>query len=58
MKGAIITVMMRSDARSIVRVAMMAGTLQPKPTIRGTNAFPGKPIARIMRSMTKAARAM
>ena len=51
-------VVMRSPGRSIVRVAMMAGTLQPKPTIKGTNAFPGSPRPRIMRSITKAARAM
>ena len=37
---------------------MMAGTLQPKPTIKGTKALPGSPNARIRRSMTKAARAM
>ncbi len=51
-------VMMRSEARSIVRVAMMAGTLQPKPTSSGTKALPGRPRARIRRSMTNAARAM
>ncbi len=36
----------------------MAGTEQPKPTIIGTNDFPGRPILRINLSITKAARAM
>ena len=49
---------MRSLARSIVRVAIMAGTLQPKPTKSGTKALPGSPSARIRRSITNAARAM
>ena len=37
---------------------MIAGTLQPNPTIIGTNDFPGKPIIRINLSITKAALAM
>ena len=40
------------------RVAMIAGTLQPKPTISGTKDLPGRPTQRMKRSMTKAARAM
>ena len=48
----------RSELFSSVRVAMMAGTLQPKPTSMGTNDFPGRPIQRMKRSITKAARAM
>ena len=56
--GAIMIVTMRSVALSIVRVAIMAGTLQPKPTMSGTKALPGRPMARMMRSITKAARAI
>ena len=51
-------VSLRSRSLSRVRVAITAGTLQPKPTISGTNALPGSPIERMKRSMTKAARAM
>ena len=40
------------------RVAEIAGTLQPKPTMSGMNALPGRPIARMTRSVTTAARAM
>ena len=40
------------------RVALMAGTLHPKPTISGRNARPGRPMNRIVRSVTTAARAM
>ena len=58
MNGAIITVRIRSRRFSSVRVAMIAGTLQPKPTISGMNDLPGRPTLRISRSMTKAARAM
>jgi hypothetical protein len=39
-------------------VPLIAGTLQPKPTMSGRNALPGRPIARIARSVTTAARAM
>ena len=57
-KGAtmIVTSLSRSD--SSVRVAMIAGTLQPKPMIIGMNAFPWRPIACMIRSIRKAARAM
>ena len=58
MNGVIITVMIRSRRCSSVRVAMIAGTLQPKPTISGTKDLPGKPTVRMNRSMTKAARAI
>ena len=58
MNGFISIVSLRSRSFSSVRVAMMAGTLQPNPTINGTKALPGRPIARIERSMTNAARAM
>ena len=37
---------------------MTAGTLQPKPTIIGTNDFPGNPSLRMALSTTNAARAM
>ena len=49
---------MRSRGFSSVRVAIIAGTLHPKPTIMGTNALPGSPKKRIKRSITKAARAI
>jgi hypothetical protein len=58
MKGAMAMVMRRSRRCSRVRVAMMAGTLQPKPTMSGTKDLPGRPTQRMKRSMTKAARAM
>ena len=40
------------------RVAMIAGTLQPKPRMSGTKDFPCSPNLRISPSMTNAARAM
>ena len=43
---------------SMVRVAMMAGTLQPKPITMGMNDLPCSPMRCIRRSMMKAARAM
>ena len=43
---------------SRVLVAKTAGTVQPKPTIRGTNAFPGRPINLMNLSIKKAARAI
>ena len=52
------TVRMRSRLFSRVRAAMMAGTLQPKPTMSGTKDLPGRPMARISLSMRKAARTM
>ena len=58
MNGAIMMVISRSRCASRVRAPMIDGTLQPKPTISGTNDLPGRPSACIRRSMTKAARAM
>ena len=58
MKGRIIIVMSRERRLSMVRVAMTAGTLQPKPMISGMNDFPCSPIRCMRRSMMKAARAM
>ena len=46
----------RSDDR--VRVAMMAGTEQPKPMSMGTKDRPDRPIFRRSLSMTKATRAI
>ena len=43
---------------SMVRVAMMAGTLQPKPMIMGMNDLPCRPILCMSLSMMNAARAM
>ena len=43
---------------SMVRVAMMAGTLQPKPMIIGMNDLPCRPILCISLSMMKAALAI
>ena len=51
-------VMMRWRGLPSTRVAEIAGTLQPKPTTMGINALPGRPMARIRRSVTTAARAM
>ena len=43
---------------SMVRVAMMAGTLHPNPMTRGMNDLPCRPTKCINLSMMKAARAM
>lgn len=56
--GLIITVNNLSRSESNVRAAIMAGTLQPKPTIIGTKDLPGNPRARIALSTTKAALAI
>ena len=58
MKGDMAMVSFRSRSSSSVRVAITAGTVQPNPTSIGTNAFPGRPMLRMKRSITKAARAM
>ena len=58
MKGSIIMVMMRDRRLSMVRVAITAGTLQPKPMISGMNDLPCRPILCISLSMIKAARAI
>jgi len=49
---------MRSFSLSRVRVAMMAGTLQPKPISMGMKDLPCSPIKCMMRSIRKAERAM
>ena len=51
-------VIIRELRFSIVRVAIIAGTEQPKPIIRGINDLPCKPILCIRRSIIKAARAI
>ena len=58
MKGVISTVMMRLLRLSMVRVAIIAGTLQPNPITMGMNDFPCSPILCINLSMMNAARAM
>ena len=57
MKGTSSTVMSRLLRLSIVRVTMMAGTLQPKPMMSGMNDLPCSPMRCMIRSMMKAARA-
>jgi len=57
MKGVMSTVMSLLERLSIVRVAIMAGTLQPKPITSGMNDLPCSPMRCITRSMMKAARA-
>ena len=56
--GRMSIVIRRERRLSMVRVAMTAGTLQPKPMIRGMNDLPCSPILCISLSMMKAARAM
>ena len=51
-------VIKRSPSLFNVRAAITDGTLQPKPTMSGTKAFPGKPSARIKRSIINAPRAI
>ena len=51
-------VVKRSRLCSRVRVAMMAGTVQPKPISIGMKLFPCRPILCMMRSIRKATRAM
>ena len=58
MKGVMSTVMSLLERLSIVRVAIMAGTLQPKPITSGMNDLPCSPILCISLSMMKAARAI
>ena len=57
MKGVMKMVISRLLRLSIVRQAMIAGTLQPKPMMRGMNDLPCSPARCITRSMMKAARA-
>ena len=56
MKGRIIIVISRERRLSMVRVAITAGTLQPKPITNGMNDLPCKPMRCISLSMMKAAR--
>lgn len=56
--GVSITVIFRSCSEGSVRVDMMAGTLQPKPTSMGTKLLPERPKRLSTLSMTKATRAM
>ena len=51
-------VIFRSRSEDTVRVAMMAGTEQPKPISSGTMLRPDRPIFRSSLSMTKATRAI
>ena len=55
--GTTIMVKMRSRRRSIVRVALIAGTAHAKPNSIGTNARPCRFIDRMMRSIRYATRA-
>ena len=58
MNGVISTVIMRLLRLSMVRVAIMAGTLQPNPMSIGMNDLPCSPILCMSLSMMNAARAM
>ena len=58
MKGTRAIVIRRDLRLSMVRVAMMAGTLQPKPITIGMNDLPCNPIRCISLSTMKADRAM
>ena len=58
MKGVSRMVIRRSRSLERVRVAMMAGTLHPKPMSMGTKLRPERPILRKSLSITKATRAM
>ena len=51
-------VILRSRSLDTVRVAMMAGTEQPKPMSMGTMLRPDSPILRRGLSITNATRAM
>ena len=57
-KGVSKMVILRSRSLDRVRVAMMAGTLQPKPISMGTKLRPERPILRSSLSITKATRAI
>ena len=57
-KGVSKIVMRLSRLEGRVRVAMMAGTLQPKPIKRGTMLRPDRPIFLSHLSITKAIRAI
>ena len=50
--------MVRSRSDGSVRVAMTAGTVQPKPMSIGTMDFPERPMRRSSLSITNATRAI
>ena len=58
MNGVSRMVILRSRSDGSVRLAMTAGTVQPKPTSMGTMERPDRPILRSSLSMTNATRAM
>ena len=58
MKGVSRMVILRSRSLGSVRVAMTAGTVQPKPMSIGTMLRPERPILRRSLSMKNATRAM
>lgn len=58
MNGVSRMVMRRSRSLDSVRVAMMAGTEQPKPMSIGTKLRPDRPMRRSSLSITNATRAM
>ena len=58
MNGVSRIVMRRSRWEGRVRVAMTAGTVQPKPMIIGTKLRPERPRRRRSLSITKATRAI
>ena len=57
-KGTSNVVMRRSLGCSMVRAAIIAGTLQPNPMIKGMKLFPFKPTACIRRSISIVTRAI
>ena len=58
MNGVSRMVIFLSRSLASVRVAIMAGTLHPKPISMGTKLRPERPILRSSLSITKATRAM
>ena len=58
MNGTSIMVILRSRSEETVRVAIIAGTEQPKPMSIGTKERPESPRRRSGLSMTNATRAM
>ena len=58
MNGVNMMVILRSRSDGSVRLAMTAGTVQPKPTSMGTMLRPDSPMRRSSLSMTNATRAM
>ena len=57
-KGVSRMVILRSRVLVSVRVAITAGTVQPKPMSMGTMLLPDRPILRRSLSITNATRAM